>query len=342
MGSKLRRLLHYVVADLLYYSGAIWLWRFLRQRLLGREICVLGLHRVLTKAEQSRCNSLDGMVLTEETYVRLLKYLQQRFHVISLESLFGETTGADHTKPRCLLTFDDGWRDTYTRAHRWLKEFDLPATVFLTTGSIGTHGGFWIERLIKAWRVPALRAQMQSACEQLMGAKTDQQTTPEGLVEQLNHMPAAKRNSLLKRLLPQEEHSEEPDEVDSMVTWNQVMEMSCDGVAIGAHTVNHPLLIYENDVDVERELRLSKQILEEKLGEKVCAFAYPNGNWNENVRRWVQQVGYQAAFTTEPGWYRSGQDPYTIGRILLHEGNVTGRKKRFSPAMFNLTLARGA
>lgn len=341
MGAKLRRLLHYAVADVLYYSGALWLWRLLRQRFLGREICVLGLHRVLTETEQSRCNSLDGMVLTEETYVRLLEYLQQGFHVISLESLVGQTSGTNSAKPSCLLTFDDGWRDTYTTAHRWLKKFGIPAAVFLTTGFIGSQGGFWVERLKKAWRVPALRAQMQAAFKEVAGANADHQMTLEGLVEWLKHMPAEKRNSLLQRWLRPEDHGDEPDDVDCMVTWNQVMEMSCQGMAVGAHTVSHPLLSYENDVDVEREVRLSKQVLEEKLGKKVCAFAYPNGDWNERVRCWVQQVGYKAAFTTEPGWYRPGQDPYSICRILLHEGNVTGRKNEFSAAMFNLTLARG-
>jgi peptidoglycan/xylan/chitin deacetylase (PgdA/CDA1 family) len=140
-------------------------------------------------------------------------------------------------------------------------------------------------------------------------------------------------------LLPSEENCDGPDEVDSMLTWNQAIEMSRDGIEMGAHTVGHPLLSYENDATVERELCVSKQTLEEKLGKKVRAFAYPNGDWDERVRRCVQQVGYEGAFSTRPGWYRQGQDPYIIRRILLHEGNVTDRKGHFSPAMLSLALA---
>jgi peptidoglycan/xylan/chitin deacetylase (PgdA/CDA1 family) len=295
---------------------------------------------VLTKAEQYRSNSLDGMMLSDVTFVRLLEYLRRRFHLVSLETFFGShTEEADKSKPWCLLTFDDGWRDTYTTAYPWLKKFGMPATVFLATGSIEGRGGFWVEQLKRLWRIPSSRAQMKSVLSQVAGQNKCQVADLEDIVEWLKHMPAEKRHSFLRRLLPSEENSDYSGEVDSMLTWNQVIEMSRNGVEIGTHTVSHPLLSYESDATVERELCISKQTLEEKLGKKVRAFTYPNGDWDERVRQWVEQVGYECAFTTRPGWHRGGQDPYTIRRILLHEGNVTGRNGQFSPAMLNFTLA---
>jgi peptidoglycan/xylan/chitin deacetylase (PgdA/CDA1 family) len=341
MAASVRRLLRSSVAGLSYHSGAFMFWRFFRNRVLHKnEVCVLGLHRVLTKDEQSQSNSLDGMILNDFTFVRLLEYLQQQFRVVSLETLFGgELEMADQTKPSCLLTFDDGWTDTYARAYPWLKRFGMPATVFLATGSIERRGGFWVEQLRKAWRVPSSRAQMKSALGRLEERDTGRFVGLEDLVEWLKHMPEEKRHLLLMRLIPAEENKDGPDEVDSMMTWGQAIEMSRDGVEIGAHTVNHPLLSYESDTTVESELRLSKQVLEEKLGKKVRAFAYPNGDWDERVRRSVEHVGYECAFTTRPGWYNRRQDPFTIRRILIHEGNITGRDGQFSPAMLSLSLA---
>ena len=341
MTARLRRFLRFALAGLFYYSGAFWLWRYIRQRLLGKkEVCALGFHRVLTKAEQSRSNSLDGMVLSDVTFVRLLGYLQQRFRVVPLETFFrGQTEEADKSRPWCLLTFDDGWRDTYTTAYPWLKKLGMPATVFLATGSIEGRGGFWVEQLKRSWRIPSSRAQMKSVLSQVSAQNRCQVVDLEDIVEWLKHMPTENRHSLLRALLLSEENSHSSDEVDSMLTWDQVIEMSRNGVEFGAHTVSHPLLSYESDTTVERELRMSKQTLEEKLGKKVRAFAYPNGDWDERVRRWVKQVGYQSAFTTRPGWHHFGQDRYTSRRILLHEGNVTGPDGRFSPAMLNWTLA---
>ncbi len=340
MVAKARRFLHIGAAGLLHYSGLLGLWRFVRRSILRKtEVCVIGFHRVLTEAERARSNSLDALVLRHATFVRVLEYVRRRFHVVSLEAfLSGEATGAETSKPCCLLTFDDGWRDTYSTAYPCLRKFAIPATVFLTSGLIEARGGFWAERLRRAWRDSSARAQIQSLLDRDV-QKQGQVASLEHIIEWLKHMPAEERRLVLERWPLSEDNCDGPDEPDQMLTWNQVMEMSRDGIEFGTHTVSHPLLTYENAATVERELRLSKQVLEEKLHRKARAFAYPNGEWDERVRRWVEQVGYECAFTTRPGWYQRGQNPYTIPRILLHEGNVTGPNGQFSPAMLSLTLA---
>jgi len=215
----------------------------------------------------------------------------------------------------------------------------LPAVVFLATGSIGTQGGFWVERVKKAWRTTPFRERMKSALSDLRGAKAAGYADLEETVEWLKHMPTEKRNAILERIAPAEQSGDGRDEVDSMLTWDQALEMSNAGIEMGAHTVSHPLLSYEEDAAVERELRLSKQALKVRLGKEVRAFAYPNGNWNERVRKQVAEMGYQCAFTTCAGWYDREENPYTIPRVLLHEGNVTDSNGKFSAAMLNLTLA---
>ena len=160
------------------------------------------------------------------------------------------------------------------------------------------------------------------------------------IIERLKCMPSTQRKQLLERLLPggvKGNHSCTPDE---MLNWDDVLKMSSAGIDFGCHTVTHPLLAYEDDGTIEQELLQSKEALEARLGRKVRTFAYPNGNWDSRVRQRVQESGYEYAFTTQGGWHRPGRDPYTIRRILLHEGNVTGRDGQFSPARFNLTLAR--
>jgi peptidoglycan/xylan/chitin deacetylase (PgdA/CDA1 family) len=338
--SKLRRFLHVAAAVTLHYSGALALRRRFRQKLLRRdEVCILGLHRVLTPPEQERSNSLDGMIILEDTYLALLEHLRKRFNVISLEDfLRGDGHAGLSSKPPCIITFDDGWMDTYSRAFPGLKKFKLPAVAFLATGTIGSRGGFWVEKVKKAWRHSQTRERLQFALRGCAEASARTSTDLEGIVDWLKRMPVARREAILESILSADQASSE-EEVDAMLSWDQAKEMSEGGVEIGAHTVNHPLLTYEHKDAAEEEIRLSKQILESTLGTEVRAFAYPNGDWSEAVRDQVAESGYRCAFTTKPAWYAHGENAYSISRVLLHEGNITAREGKFSPAMFDLTLA---
>jgi peptidoglycan/xylan/chitin deacetylase (PgdA/CDA1 family) len=340
MAAKLRRFLHVAVAAILHYSGALALRRRFRQTLFRRdEVCILGLHRVLTRSEQERSNSLDGMIILEDTYLALLEHLTKRFNVISLEDfLRGESQTAVSAKPRCLITFDDGWADTYSRAFTGLKKFRLPAVAFLATGTIGTRGGFWVEKVKRAWRLPQTRERLESALRECPKAGAQTGADLEAVVDWLKRMPATRRNAILELMLPADQASSEREEVDAMLSWDQAKEMSGGGIEIGAHTVTHPLLTYEDKAAAEEELKLSKQMLESALGIEVRAFAYPNGDWNEAVRDQVAESGYRCAFTTKPAWHALGENPYSISRVLLHEGNITAREGKFSPAMLDLTL----
>jgi len=338
---RLRRFLHVVAAEALHYSEALRLRRWFRRKLLRKdEVCVLGLHRVLTKPERERSNSLDGMIILEDTYLALLAHLRRRFHVISLDALLGgDVQRAASSKPPCVITFDDGWVDTYSHALPGLQKFGLPAVIFLATGAIESRGGFWVEKMKKAWRTPRERERVQSVVGECPDACARADMSLEDVVDWLKRMPSRRRNAILELMLPVERTPDDEEEVDTMLSWEQAREISEAGVEIGAHTVNHPLLTYEDKAAVECELKLSKQTLEAKLGKEVRAFAYPNGDWNESVREQVAESGYRCAFTTYPAWYAQGESPYTISRILLHEGNITTQDGRFSPAMLELTLA---
>lgn len=337
MSARLRRSLHILAADLLYYSGLLRLWRFLgRSSPPRQEICVLGLHRVLSEEERRNAHSLDAIVLREATFVKMLEYLRQHFRVVPLNAVLENPPAEKRdARPSCVLTFDDGWRDNYTTAYPWLKKFGLPATIFLVTGMIGDRGGFWVERLLSACRNADRERQIREKLARQPGAPGADAALDE-VIEHLKRMPAEARERLLGELLPAQPGYQNGDQ---MMTWEQAREMSRDGVEFGGHTVTHPLLPYEPNVLVERELHDCKEAIESTLGIKVRAFAYPNGDWDERIRGLVAASGYQCAFTTQGGWHQPGQNRHTIRRILLHEGNVTGHNGEFSPAMFQLTLA---
>jgi peptidoglycan/xylan/chitin deacetylase (PgdA/CDA1 family) len=337
---SVRHHLHILVAEILYYSGFLAVWRFIRTHILGvDQICVLGLHRVLSDSEFDRSNALPGMMMKQETFVRLLQFVKIRFRVVPIDDMEDAAIG-----PRCVFTFDDGWKDNYTNAFPWMRKLSIPAIIFVVTGLIGGKESFWGERVVAAWKDPPIRQKLEYAIGVLLnsksravslraGASRSSEATLERLIERLKRMPSSQRAQILERLLPANGYNP----TDQLMTWQEVAEMSQAGIGFGAHTVTHPLLPYEDQVTAEQEICDSKLVLEQKLQQPVRAFAYPNGDWDVSTRQRVEDAGYKWAFTTRHGWYRYNRDPYTVPRVLLHEGNVTGHTGKFSPAMFTLT-----
>lgn len=340
MAHKLRRIAICTFAGLLHYSGMFRLRLFFRRVLLGRkEVCVLGLHRVLSKEEEARANSQPGIVLKEATFEKMLEFLGRRYRVIKMDDFLqmGRSNGRP-SKPLCLITFDDGWRDNYTTAFPLLNKYGLPAVIFLVTGMVESREVFWVEQLIRDWRNPDRRKEMQKQLEILKGPRVPG-TDIEPMIEYFKHMPAKDRQLALAKIMPDAGVAARNMDGDAMLTWDEVLAMHRAGVEFESHTATHPLLVYEGDPSVEFELEACKQTLEKKLDRKVRTLAYPNGTWDQRVRKAVEKAGYEYAFTTERGVHRFGGDPYTVRRVLLHEGNVTGLDGEFSPAVLSLRLS---
>lgn len=79
--------------------------------------------------------------------------------------------------------------------------------------------------------------------------------------------------------------------------WEQIREMADAGFEIGSHTVNHPDLTRIPKRFVEYELRTSKEMLEDKLGQRVDFLSYPFGRFNRYVEQEAERLGYARAYT---------------------------------------------
>ncbi len=340
MKKKLKRYLTLALAWFLYYSGLIRLWvRYRHCDRHGNSICVLGLHRVLHDADLKQSNSLPGIVLRQSTFAQMVRFLHHHYAVITLgEFLSLRSSTITFSKLPCLLTFDDGWADNFTTALPLLEKYNMPAVIFAVTGLIGTNETFWVEQVSRIYGGEDTRQRLVAAITAGSNERRGEVQFEE-IVEKLKHMPSSHRQQILGSLLTDSATHEAAEHGDRLLTWNETRALQDAGVEIEAHTATHPLLVYEDDESVRWELNECKRVLELELGKPIRAFAYPNGTWDERVRKMVVEAGYECAFTTERGWYRPGSDRFAVRRIMLHEGMVTGPNGKFSPALLSLRLS---
>ncbi len=121
---------------------------------------------------------------------------------------------------------------------------------------------------------------------------------------------------------------------EEILSWEEIGEMREEGLSFGFHTHTHPNLLELSPDKALFEIRDSRRILEERLGEAIRFFAYPYGKFNLEIRDLVEEAGYLGAFSTLPGKNGRDEDPFLLRRILIRGSDT---KLHF---MLNLKLGR--
>lgn len=94
----------------------------------------------------------------------------------------------------------------------------------------------------------------------------------------------------------------------------QIRDWLAAGHWIGAHTCTHPRLSRIPRAQAKEEIRASKKKLEDRFGQPVEHFAYPFGDYDEEVVEMVREAGFRTACTMDRGVNDRGMDPFRLKR----------------------------
>lgn len=76
------------------------------------------------------------------------------------------------------------------------------------------------------------------------------------------------------------------------LNWDQIFEMKRHGFEFGSHTHRHPDLTRISEERVVREIKYSKNVLEDRLGDRIQCIAFPFGRYNERIVQKAKEAGY--------------------------------------------------
>ena len=88
--------------------------------------------------------------------------------------------------------------------------------------------------------------------------------------------------------------------------------LQAEGFEIGAHTVSHRCLASLKGEELWKEVRNSKCVLEDMLGQEVPMFCYPNGSYNRRTIRAVKKAGFEGARTVRMLRHSPGFNAYEM------------------------------
>lgn len=267
-----------------------------------------------------------------------MAYLKDNYNVISLLQFIAGLAGKDHLPPRpVVITMDDGYHSNYTLAFPVLKEFQVPATIFVTTDFIDKKDFLWFDRIEYALdRTQKRELNIAIDGENLTFSLSTLPTKKEAdraLKSKLKRFIPAQRNTVIVQIENQLRekltfnHSA-PSEYQPL-EWPQVLEMMKSNlVTIGNHTSTHTILTVLNAQDVRTDLENAKKRIEAMTQKENVFFSYPNGgagDFNAGTKTLLQEMGFRCALTTIVEANIKGCDVFELKRLNVHnEGGFYG------------------
>lgn len=257
---------------------------------------------------------------TPDDFRRQMAHLARDYNVLALDEIVRRLDTNEPLPPRAVaVTFDDGYEDNYTEAFPILRDLRLPATVFLTTGCIGTGESLWFDRVLRAFERSTRERVALPGGAMSEDLRDDAQREREAIraLYALMRLSNAERLAAVDQLV-QDLGGNDGIPPARMLDWDQVREMARGGITFGAHTVTHPILSRLPVAEAKAEIVESKRKIEAEIGRPVDLFAYPVGRRSDyapDVIRIVAEAGFRAALTTTSGSNARGDDLFLLRRV---------------------------
>jgi len=296
-----------------------------KRRMYGNAL-VLMYHRIIDPNDPHGIYAQPGMYVTPNSFDRQISFLKSKFRILLLEELVDKIKRNEMVGGCCAITFDDGWLDNHTNAFPILKKYQAPATIFLATDFIGTNRLFWPEEICCYFQhnpagrhaIDASPSQVLKFLREIEGFGSENRDFfLDSIIGVLKEYSPVERKTILKYFQRMYKFQDMPRQ---MLSWEEASEMSESGlIAFGAHTAGHEILDQLPISEAKDEIIRSKEDIECRLGVKVTTFAYPNGNYSDNIQKLLWECGFVGAVTTKRGFLTNDAPLMEIPRIGIHE-----------------------
>lgn len=310
--------------SLLQYGGLFQLGRWIHRN----EITVITYHRVLPdRLRRLKHQPKDSIFKT--VFENQIRFIANHYHVLTGDDL-REFLGRRSNVPKrsVFITFDDGFENNYTEAFPILKKYGITATFFLTTGHINSNNDLlWFDRLDHVLDTVS----WPKVAKWLSPRRFADNTFENGRIfrEWLKKQGKGTRENIISALEKKFGYTVQPYRFNDpvawrMMNWDQVREMSRQGMTIGSHTESHQILSSSIKEEVLNELENSKAHSENQIKKPCWCFSYPNGteaDFRFSDKIALKGAGYECAFTQLPGFICSKSDSYALPRISLSESS---------------------
>jgi peptidoglycan/xylan/chitin deacetylase (PgdA/CDA1 family) len=300
-----------------------------------KRLTIVTYHRVTDRKIEEINGSLRNLFVNVETFEKQILFFKDKYRITSPDELYELIDSGEFPPNLLLITFDDGYLDFYQHAYPVLKKHGIPVTMFVVPGKMGGTGGFsyWWDELYYYMTCMKNREINESQCAMPLDIRNllnefthDVKLMVDRVSDTYSDSEIEGILAIIRKWLGDDAHIHAG--WNSMLTWQNIEEIS-DLVSIGSHTMCHKNMKYLSGCELYEEIHQSKMEIEEKIKKSISAFSYPNGFYNPEIVKHVQDAGYRFAVTTDKG-INDLRNLYKMKRINIWERTSSVHTKPFS------------
>ena len=300
------------IARLCHRSGLLKVLRRMRD-LRARDVRILAYHRVLDVPDEGRFDFDLALVSASlEQFRDQMLHLRRYYRPIRMDDWLKAVRLGRRLPRRCVIvTFDDGYDDNYHHAFPILRDLDMSALFFVSTGHVDDGMAFaydWLVHMILTTTSERFLADEIGIDQPLPLARQGRRELAALVLGRMKWLSAAVQSTLIARLEQVWQLPRSIGHVDCKpMTWQQLREMRDGGMEIGSHGVSHRMLAKLPPNEIHDEIAVSRRRLDDELGPVATSMSYPVGNldaWNATVIEEARAAGFQAGCS-----YVSGTNP---------------------------------
>ncbi|MEX0279101.1 MAG: polysaccharide deacetylase family protein [Ruegeria sp.] len=251
-----------------------------------------------------------------------IQVLRQHFEIVSLIDALNPILPV--SKPRAVITFDDGERGLFTHLLPIVQDQELPVTVYIATAQVESGQAYWFDRIMNALQNPGvteIRLDIDGPRHWVVGPETgvSRWMAISDILETLKLVSPSEREELTQSVLLQAGPSKLEATPLAPLTIEQLKSLADSPlVTIGAHSHCHNLLDQISLEQADDSIRHSRALLQKWTGRSVDHFAYPNGNHNPELHRLVKAAGFASATVLGQSLCPQRQDnAFALPRVLV-------------------------
>jgi peptidoglycan/xylan/chitin deacetylase (PgdA/CDA1 family) len=262
---------------------------------------------------------LKNVSVLTETFKKQMLFIRRIFNPVNIDQVNKFYSNTNYQLPNypILVTFDGGYRGFYENAFQVLKNYNIPALLYIVTQSIDDDEIPWPTKLsyiIENTKMHNLTFEYNNF-EIFNGALANKKVVIGEIKRKLYSTNSRDRESIINKLA-ELLHIDILKTKGLFLTWNDICHiLKSELVDIGSHTISHPRL---SDIDLTNaidEIKTSKMLIEKNTGINITSFCYPDGKVNDSIIQIVRDSKYLTGTTTLNGFNTVHTDPFQLRRI---------------------------